>query len=138
MDSVKWKLKEYLDSHKLTAYALTKSADLSPNTIYTIARGDTNQVRLETLASLLSGLRKLTGQEVSLGDVLEHEVIGESTPKLKFDEQELDEESRLWLEADLAPPMEPYDWGDVDPNTLGKPILYVPGEGIMVVGGKDE
>ena len=130
MDAVKWKLKEYLDRHELSVYALTKTSDLSPNTVYTIARGDTNQVKLETLAGLFKGLRKLTGEEVSFEDVLEH------TPDAE--EQELDEESRLWLEADLAPPLEPYDWGDVDPSTLGKPIRYVPGEGIVVVGGKDE
>lgn len=72
MDIVRWKLKEYLDRHDLSAYALTKTSELASNTIYTIVRGDTNQVRLETLAGLLSGLRKLTGEPVTFADVLEH------------------------------------------------------------------
>ncbi len=127
MDSVKWKLKAYLEHHKLSAYALTKATDLSPNTVYTIARGDTNQVRLETLAGLLGGLRKLTGREVSLEDVLEHEYRPES------EENALEREHALWesalLEASGSPVHEPYDWGDVSPETLGEPLRYIEGRG---------
>lgn len=126
MDNVRWKLKAYLDKHNLSAYALTKAADLAPNTVYTIARGNTNQVRLETLAGLLSGLRKLTGGPVTFEDLLEYESMPEPGP--------MDDESKAWLEADLAPPLEPYDWGDVDPETLpGGQVEYVPGKGLMIV-----
>lgn len=124
---VRWRLKEYLEENDVSAYALTKVSELSPNAIYTIARGETNQVRLDTLAELLAGLRKLTGREVSLEAVLEFDP---GPPPL-------DAEDQLWLDAHLAAPMEPYDWGDEDPTTLGKPIRYEAGVGIVVEGGKD-
>jgi hypothetical protein len=41
---------------------------------------------------------------------------------------DLDEESRTWLEAELTPTLPPYDWGDVDPLTLGKPLRYIKGK----------
>ena len=68
---VRWKLREYLKEHNLSAYALAKRTDLSPDTIYSIVRGEINQVRLDTLAALLSGLRDLTGEPVIFEDVLE-------------------------------------------------------------------
>lgn len=69
--TVRWKVKEFLDERGLSAYKLTKRTELSPNAVYGITRGETNQVRLDTLAGLLSGLRDLTGEPVSLEDVLE-------------------------------------------------------------------
>jgi hypothetical protein len=48
----------------------------------------------------------------------------------------LDAESEAWLSADLAAPLEGYEWGDVDPGSLGKAIDYQPGVGIVVEGGK--
>jgi hypothetical protein len=41
----------------------------------------------------------------------------------------IDEESRAWLEADLTPTLPPYDWGEIDPFTLGEPLRYVKGKG---------
>jgi DNA-binding Xre family transcriptional regulator len=126
MGKVKWRLKEYLDEHDVSAYALTKAATLSPNAIYSIARGETNQVRLETLEGLLTGLRKLTGEEVGFEDLLDYE------PAL----EPLDAESEAWLSADLAASLEGYEWGDIDPGSLGKAIAHQPGVGIVVEGGK--
>lgn len=39
-------------------------------------------------------------------------------------EHSLDKEAQLWLDADLSGmgELEPYDWGDVDPDTIGEPI----------------
>jgi hypothetical protein len=48
----------------------------------------------------------------------------------------LDAESEAWLSADLAAPIDRYDWGDTDPASLGKAIDYKPGVGIVVEGGK--
>lgn len=39
-------------------------------------------------------------------------------------------ERDAWLEA--AEPLEPYDWGTVDPKTLGQPVTYVEGIGAVV------
>ena len=32
---------------------------------------------------------------------------------------------------------EPYDWGEIDPLMLGKPVQYVSSIGLVVEGGKD-
>lgn len=42
-----------------------------------------------------------------------------------------------WLEADLDPYLEPYDWGDQDPMASGESVRYVPGVG-WVVGEEEE
>lgn len=136
MDTVRWKLKEYLAQHNLSAYALTKTARLSPNTVYTIARGDTNQVRLETLAGLLGGLRQLTGKEVQFSDVLEHEVVPEPAPTAAGG---IEAEHHTWegalLEPAESPIHEPYDWGSEGPPK-SKPLHFVEGRGWIVEGGK--
>lgn len=39
-----------------------------------------------------------------------------------------------WLNSDISclEAYEPYDWGEVDPLTLGKPITYDPNMGYVV------
>ena len=61
--------------------------------------------------------------------------------------QKLSEDSGLsentidqdWLEGDLSnlDEYEPYNWGDIDPLTLGKAIKYVSDRGFVVEGGKE-
>lgn len=52
-------------------------------------------------------------------------------------ERMVDEETQAWMDADLAPPLEPYDWGGVDPLSLGKPIEWDEAEcAFVVLGGK--
>lgn len=46
---------------------------------------------------------------------------------------ELDEESKAWLEADLAGELPEYDWGPAG-IPEGLPIQYVPGKGMMIIG----
>lgn len=48
-------------------------------------------------------------------------------------ERELSAESRAWL--DVAEPIEPYEWGGVDPLTLGEPVTFVEGVGAIVERG---
>lgn len=114
MDTVRWKLRDFLEQNGLTTYALVRASHLAPNTVYSLARGSTKHVRLDTIAGVLGGLRRLTGREVGLSDILEHEVAPEV----------MDEETRTWLGAALAPELEPYEWGEVDPETLGKPLYF--------------
>ena len=44
-----------------------------------------------------------------------------------------------WLEGDFSnlDEYEPYNWGELDPLTLGKPIKYVSDWGFVVEGGKE-
>jgi hypothetical protein len=41
---------------------------------------------------------------------------------------------KAWLDSDLSRlgEYEPYDWGDIDPETRGKPISYKAGQGFIV------
>ncbi len=70
---LKWKLKDYLDNHKLSAYALTKTASVAPNTVYALARGNHERVSLEVLDKVMEALDSMTGQRVSVCDLLERE-----------------------------------------------------------------
>ncbi|GAA5535151.1 helix-turn-helix transcriptional regulator [Deinococcus aluminii] len=75
MSTVRWRLADFLEERGFTAYALAKASDISRmNTIYRIARRgqEPTRVDLPTLATVLDGLRKLTGEPVDLTDVLEY------------------------------------------------------------------
>lgn len=51
------------------------------------------------------------------------------------DGEDLDDESKAWLDANLAPPLPPFEWGPEGPPE-GKPVVFVPGLGLVVEGGK--
>jgi len=46
-----------------------------------------------------------------------------------------DAETQAWLEADLAGDLPPYEWGAAG-MPAGKPVTYVPGQGLVVEEGK--
>lgn len=121
---IKWTLKDYLQENELSAYRLVQVADVSPTTVYALARGTHERVSLEVLDKVLTALERLTGKPAEIGDLLAREA----------DPVEMDDETKAWLDAELAPPLEEYDWGDVDPEALGEGHLeYVAGEGFVVV-----
>lgn len=68
---MKWKLRAYLDAHKLTPYRLWKESGLARQTVYTLAHDKGDRVDLATLGTVLHTLEKLTGKRVELPDVLE-------------------------------------------------------------------
>lgn len=67
-----WRLKEFLDSHNLTPYALVKESGLAANTVYAMSRGEQKQAALGTLDKTIAALKTLTGEPVSVCDLLEH------------------------------------------------------------------
>lgn len=78
-----------------------------------------------------------------------HEMVEELSPAdlavvarmlrgLRAPAGEMDEETRAWLDADLGERLLPYDWGDVDPMTVGEPLRYVPGVGWVGEESADE
>jgi hypothetical protein len=127
MAEVRWKLADYLEAHKLTPYRLAKQLGSTTrmNTVYRLARRgqEPTRVDLVTLATVMEGLRKLTGEEVKLDDVLEF-----------VPSPERDAEAAAWLDSDLSRlgEYEPYDWGDEDPEVLGQAVRYEPGRGLIV------
>ena len=75
MSVVRWKLAELLEERGLTAYALTKASGINRmSTVYRIAKRGSEPVRVDlpTLAAILDGLRKLTGEDVQITDILEY------------------------------------------------------------------
>lgn len=51
-------------------------------------------------------------------------------------ETDLDEDTRIWLEADLTSPLPEYDWGEQG-IPEGQTIRHVPGQGLMIQGIDD-
>lgn len=114
---LRWKLRDYLDRHDVSAYALTRVADVAPNTVYALARGDSARISLEVFDKVLAGLEQLTGRPVGVADLLERET---DDPKV----DDLEAQTQNWHDADLSRlgEYEPYDWGEVDPETVGEPL----------------
>ena len=50
---------------------------------------------------------------------------------------DLDTETRAWMDADLGGPLPPFEWGP-EGVPVGKPVRFVPGVGLVVEGGKDD
>lgn len=74
MAVVQWRLASFLEARQITAYALAKASGVSRmTTIYRIAKvgEEPTRVDLPTLAAVIVGLRKLTGEDVQITDVLE-------------------------------------------------------------------
>ena len=69
--TVKWKVKEFLDSVGKTPYSLWKASGLSRNQTYAICNGEQDGLRFDGLSKLILGLEKLSGQQVTPNDVLE-------------------------------------------------------------------
>lgn len=75
MSAIHWRLADYLETRHLTAYALAKAMGTSyMNTVYKMAKKgkEPSRVDLPTLLRILDGLRKLTGEDVQLTDILEY------------------------------------------------------------------
>ncbi len=73
MDSVKWRLKEFLNENKLNANQLADKShgQLSRNGVYRLTADDLSGIRFNSLAVILPALRELTGREVRIDELLE-------------------------------------------------------------------
>lgn len=127
MSEIRWKLADYLKSRGFTADKLVEVVGdvVEPEIIYRLVEKPTEQRQTDlcTLAAILEGLIKLTGFPVSVAEVLEF------VPRLS---EEFLEKSP-WRDIFVDSYEEPYDWGDEDPLTVGKPVRYIPGIGIVIV-----
>jgi DNA-binding Xre family transcriptional regulator len=71
MGTVQFNLETILRRNKKTASALIEATGLAKTTVYNIVNNKAKAVELETLEKLLVGLRKLTGQPLSMNDLFE-------------------------------------------------------------------
>jgi hypothetical protein len=111
---IKLRLREVLNEHSISAYRLGQEVEgLNPKTVQMYASG-MRQPSLEGLNKLLAALQRLTGEPIGVSDLLEYQPEPEP----------MDAETRAWHDSDLSRlgEYEPYDWGDVDPETIGEPL----------------
>ncbi|GGS40560.1 helix-turn-helix domain-containing protein [Deinococcus knuensis] len=113
MMQAQWKLRAYLQAHGITPYRLAKALpEMRQATIYRLAAEETPQsVSFDVLSQVIAGLRRVTGEDVTPNDLI---AIVETRSA----------EDTSWQTADLSrlADEEPYDWGGVDPLTLGKAV----------------
>jgi hypothetical protein len=130
MSTIRLELAEYLNSRGFTPDSLIEviPETVNPQTIYQLIEKAENlhQIDLSLLATVIDGLSKLNGFPVGIGEVL---VL---FPDISDEELENSGWRELYLEGEIPP----YDWGDVDPMTLGQPARYVPGVGVVIAEEK--
>ena len=68
---VKWKLRQYLEAHGKTPYALWKASGLSRTAVYDICNDKQDGLRFEAMGKIVNALETLTGQTVTPNDLLE-------------------------------------------------------------------
>ncbi len=121
----------YLERHDISAYRVVKESrgKLAQNTVYAMARKPAQRVDLDTIGEVLTALERIQGQPVGIMDVLD----------VQEKPDEVDAETRAWMDSDLSRlgEIEPYDWGDQDPNTLGQPVTVTP-DGRVVIGKAED
>jgi DNA-binding Xre family transcriptional regulator len=128
MAEMKWNLEGWLEQHGITRYELAQNMGGNVKTRLTslYRMRQPKRIDLSVMGEIVSALRRITGEEVTPNDLLEY--IPDPAPK------EMDAETKAWLYAELAPPLEPYDWAGVEPETLGEGrVEYDPEEGFVVV-----
>jgi DNA-binding Xre family transcriptional regulator len=67
---VEWNIKQLLEKHGKTPYALMKETGLSRQTVYAITNNQTSGLDFKTMSRIVDGLSKLTGQSITPNDVL--------------------------------------------------------------------
>lgn len=75
---VHWKVKPLLDKHGITTYRLWQESGLAQATVYRLVRGETLSLNAETLDGIMQALRRLTGEQIEIADLLEYREPEES------------------------------------------------------------
>ena len=71
---IQWKLKPFLEEHRISAYALAKhlGGRLSSNTVYSLVRETPKRVDVDSLDAVITALREMTDQDIRVGHLLEY------------------------------------------------------------------
>lgn len=107
MSNIHFKLDDTLRRYKKTPFALVEASGLAKATVYKIVNNEAKAVKLETISKLMNGLRELTGEAVTLDDVLEEtnrpdaleELLKNAKP---FDWEEMKKHIPDWTEEEKA------------------------------------
>jgi hypothetical protein len=70
---IRIRLGSYLEEHGISAYRLAQETktEAAPGTIYSLARGDSKRLDLQSLATVIGALERMTGETVNFDDLLE-------------------------------------------------------------------
>ena len=68
---MRWKLKGFLEAHKLSVRAVSRESGLSLTGVYKMARNEVKGLEFEALGRVIVALEKLTHKRVEPNDVLE-------------------------------------------------------------------
>lgn len=73
MITVRWRLKEFLESERITQYQLMKLAQgrVSKNTIGSAVRNELNGVQFSTLAVIVEVLESHIGRQIGISELIE-------------------------------------------------------------------
>ena len=70
---VRWKVHTILAEFDISPYRLMKEGGLAQGTVYRLVKGDTSTVNADTLDRVMTTLRRLTGQQLQISDLLEYD-----------------------------------------------------------------
>lgn len=70
---VHWTVRPLLEHHGITPYRLMKESGLAQGTVYRLVNGDTRSLNADTLDKVMGALRRLTGEEIEISDLLKYE-----------------------------------------------------------------
>ncbi len=119
---LRWKLNDILTDEQVSVYALNQrlveaGRSVSRTTLYRLASEQPERIDLEVAGRVLWGLEQLTGKHYTVTDLLEYDAADSGVA-------DVEAQMRAWHDADLSRlgEVEPYDWGDTDPETIGEPL----------------
>ena len=70
---IRWKVKSILDIHGITVNQFKHESGLAQGTAYRLANGETDTINANTLERTIQTLRRLTGKEVDIADIVEYQ-----------------------------------------------------------------
>lgn len=103
MTATHWTLAQTLQRRGISPHALIKATGLSKGTVYDIVNGKSQAITLETVDRLLDGLEQLTGQRLTLTDVLDRTEPEDPYAHLFVDAKPYDPQEASKLIPDWTP-----------------------------------
>jgi len=70
---IHWKVGDVLKAHNITGYQFWKASGLPKRSAYRVVNGDARNMNSDTLDATIRALRKLTGEQIEVGDLLEYQ-----------------------------------------------------------------
>jgi DNA-binding Xre family transcriptional regulator len=69
---IRWKVKAILNDHGITVNQFKNESGLAQGTAYRLARGETDTINSKTFEATIETLRRLTGKEINIADLVEY------------------------------------------------------------------